>query len=231
MINFMNVNNGALTVLFSALVALATLVYAILTWRLVNETRRMRKAQTDANITVSVVITERWVNFLELLVKNEGVGPAYDIAFKLEPIDPEGCDKSIIDVINELGFVKNGLAFLSPGREIRSFLTSMLQDYEKKIKTVIKASVSYKTSSGERKEGSYIIDFSVFAGMRHIGAPSIHEIAQSMKAIEKNFDHLVSGFKRLEVVAYTKDENEAEREAEREEQEKVFREWNKSSTE
>ena len=45
---YLNENAGAVGVVSSGLVTLATLVYAVLTWRLVSETRRMRKAQTDA---------------------------------------------------------------------------------------------------------------------------------------------------------------------------------------
>jgi len=41
-LEFLNENSGAFVVIFSAVVAIATIVYAILTWRLVSETRKMR---------------------------------------------------------------------------------------------------------------------------------------------------------------------------------------------
>ena len=46
-LEFLNENRGAFAVAFSAVVAIATIVYAILTWRLVSETRKMRVAQTE----------------------------------------------------------------------------------------------------------------------------------------------------------------------------------------
>ncbi|PNR89319.1 hypothetical protein X925_03280 [Petrotoga sp. 9T1HF07.CasAA.8.2] len=46
-LEFLNQNSGALAVVFSALVAIATIVYAKLTWSLVAETRKMREAQIE----------------------------------------------------------------------------------------------------------------------------------------------------------------------------------------
>ena len=40
LVEFLNENSGA----FAVVVAIATVVYAILTWRLVSETRKMREA-------------------------------------------------------------------------------------------------------------------------------------------------------------------------------------------
>ncbi len=50
-LKFLNENAGAVNILFSGLVTLATLVYAILTWKLVAETQKMRRAQTDAKVS------------------------------------------------------------------------------------------------------------------------------------------------------------------------------------
>jgi len=46
-IDFLNDNSGAFTVIFAFIVALAPVIFAILTWRLVSETRRLRKTQTE----------------------------------------------------------------------------------------------------------------------------------------------------------------------------------------
>ena len=51
-LEFLNQNSGAFSVLFSGLVALATVVYVVLTWKLVSETKKMRKVQTEPKICV-----------------------------------------------------------------------------------------------------------------------------------------------------------------------------------
>ena len=51
-LNFLNSNTGSFTLLFTFIVALATVVYAVLTWRLVSETEKLRIVQTEPDISV-----------------------------------------------------------------------------------------------------------------------------------------------------------------------------------
>ena len=70
---------------FSGLVALSTLVYAVLTWRLVTETKRMREVQTEPKVSVRAELS-RDVGHggIELIIRNEGQGPAQNIRFEFE---------------------------------------------------------------------------------------------------------------------------------------------------
>jgi len=49
------------SLIFSALVAVSTMVYAVLTWKLVSETKKMREAQTEPKISVSIQPREEWI--------------------------------------------------------------------------------------------------------------------------------------------------------------------------
>ncbi len=209
-IKFLNSNSGALSIVFSAIVTAATVVYSILTWKLVTETRRMRKAQTDARVSISLSVSEKWVNLIDLVVRNEGVGPAFDIQFEISIVSPEECDKKLIETIDKLGFLKRGIPYLSPGQAVKSFLTSMADNYEQKRKAAIEVKIKYKTSSGENSEEQYLLDFSVFEGLRTLGTPPLHSIASSLEKIEKNIGHLSSGYNRLKVILYTQSDIAAE---------------------
>lgn len=50
---FLNANSGALNVIFTGVVTIATAVYAVLTWKLVSETRQMREVQTEPKIEIT----------------------------------------------------------------------------------------------------------------------------------------------------------------------------------
>jgi hypothetical protein len=163
----------------------------------------MRKAQTDARVSISLSLSEKWVNFIDLIVRNEGVGPAFDIQFEINIFNPEDCDKKLIETIDKFGFLKRGIPYLSPGQVVKSFLTSMTDNYEQKRKTAIEVKIKYKTSSGETTEERYLLDFSVFEGLRTLGTPPLHSIASSLEKIEKNVGNLSSGFNRLKVILYT----------------------------
>ena len=65
-LDFLNANSGAINVLFSFIVAFATVIYAVLTIVLVLETRRMRKSQTDPDVVVRIQPSESWINFIRL---------------------------------------------------------------------------------------------------------------------------------------------------------------------
>ena len=70
MLEFLNQNAGALTVMFTAVVTLSTVVYAILTAALVKETGRMRQAQTEPKIEITLRPSDEWINLIRLHLKN-----------------------------------------------------------------------------------------------------------------------------------------------------------------
>jgi len=111
-------------------VSIATAVYAILTWKLVSETRKMREVQTEPKIFVTIQPREEWINFIDLVIQNTGLGPAYNIKFEVNP-DFEYVKGKFL---SELGFVKNGLKCLAPNQKLQFFLTSMIENPEEKLK-------------------------------------------------------------------------------------------------
>jgi PIN domain nuclease of toxin-antitoxin system len=53
-LDFLNKNSGALTVLFTAVVTISTVAYSILTGKLVSETTKMRQVQTEPKIEIMI---------------------------------------------------------------------------------------------------------------------------------------------------------------------------------
>jgi len=82
---FINQNNGFFSILFSAVVAIATVIYAILTWKLVEETRKIRKIQTEPKISIDIQPKEDSIHFIDMIIQNIGLGPAYNIKFTINP--------------------------------------------------------------------------------------------------------------------------------------------------
>lgn len=214
LINLLNTNAGAIQVLFSGLVTLATVVYAILTWVLVTETRRMRRAQTNAKMTISLESRKEWLNFIDVVVRNEGLGPAFGVRFTVEPVGTGG-DLSIAESIRSFGFIERGLDYFSPGQELRSFLTSMVEGFDAKLATRVAVTIRYRTAFGEELSDSYLLDFSFLKGMTQLGEPDLHGIAKAVKSIAEDMGHLTNGFNRLEVItqdrtAYLREQQERE---------------------
>ncbi|MBU1340431.1 MAG: hypothetical protein KKE44_04565 [Proteobacteria bacterium] len=222
-LKFLNENSGAVNVIFSGLVTVATLVYAVLTWKLVTETRRMRKAQTDAKVTVRVEPREETLHLLKFIIANEGIGPAYDIKFEIVPIYLKKIDASIREKIQSFGFFNSGIEYLSPSQRIETFLTSVLEDFDSKIDTSFNIKISYKNSSKEYTEDLYLIDFSIFKGLTQVGKSNLYTIAQEIEKIQKDFHNIATGFKELKVITQSKADH-------RQEEKEMFEEFKKNQS-
>src|SRR2546430_2764152 len=80
--------NASLTLLFSCTVAIATVVYAMLTRALVRETIQLRRAGTNPDIAIYFEPDEKSISIVTLVIRNIGSGPAYRLAFTVEQAPP-----------------------------------------------------------------------------------------------------------------------------------------------
>jgi hypothetical protein len=185
-----------LTLLFSGLVAASTCVYAVLTWKLVTETRRMRRAQTDAKVGVSVVPSLYAHGFADLLVRNYGGGPATDVRFEIIEKEPGKGDPKTLEALQKFGFIKNGLDYMAPGWEYRTFLVAIVGRTKDQITTNIRLRVSYCSSSGEQHSEYYPIDLTHFWHRMRAGNPPLETVAHELEHIRKLLEQLLSNTTR-----------------------------------
>ena len=205
LVEFLNENSGAFAVIFSAVVAIATVVYAILTWRLVSETRKMREAQTEPKVSVTIQPREEWIKLIDMVIQNIGLGPAYNIKFEINP-DFEYMKGKFL---SELGFMKNGLKYLAPNQKLQFFLT--IENFEEKTKKSFEIRVTYQNSIGKTYKDVYTIDFSQLIGLSQLGEePPLYKIAKNVEEIKKDIHHLSTGFHKIKVIRYTKEDVEEE---------------------
>lgn len=181
-LNFINANSGALSVLFSGLVAIATMIYAILTWKLVSINEDLKNPDVIINFEPS----SKWISFVYIIIKNIGKEPAYDIKFDIEP----DFEFSKGKYLSELGFMK-GIKYLGPNAEKKSFLMSMAEKNEGKLKP-FDIGISYKNKKGKQLENICSFDFSEWSGMSEIGEDPMEVISKSMKTISKTLDKVAN---------------------------------------
>jgi hypothetical protein len=198
-LDFLNENSGAFTVIFSALVAVATLSYAILTWRLVSETRRMRQAQTEPKISISIQPKEEFISFIDMVIQNIGLGPAYDIRFELR----KDFEYEKGKFLSELNLIKTGVKYLAPNQKYQFFFTSMVDNFDEKVRQSFEIKVGYRNSVGKNFENTYTIGFSELIGLTRLGEPSLYKIAKNIEKMQQDISKLVSGFHRIKTIVYT----------------------------
>lgn len=203
-------NQGLATLIFSAVVALSTVIYAVLTALLVSETARMRRAQTEPRLSAYFKPVEEHVNFGHLYIENIGLGPAFDIKLTIDSRGSiEGCKKLLNDFLKMKSF-ERGANYLGPGQILRSRFTSMTEDYEEKIQAVLSIRLDYKCADGTKKAETFIVNFAELEGYGTFGTPSLYAIAQSIEKIQKDIHHLATGFYKPKVQTFNNEDRERE---------------------
>ncbi|MBB5942491.1 hypothetical protein [Xanthomonas sp. 3307] len=221
LLKFLNDNSGALTVIFTGVVTLATAVYAALTWQLVSETRRMRKVQTEPKLEVTLRSVDEAIHIQRLHVRNIGLGPALQIAFNPKVLAGGEGAKALLDELTETNFFHTGISYLGPGEERYSHFTQMHEDHDVKVASVLAFDISYRSATKETYSETLVIDMSERKGSYQLGKPHLYSIAQSLEKLQKDFGHLARGFKRIRADIYTSDDRAAEKNAMREHLEKA----------
>lgn len=166
-LGFLNENSNAILAVFSIVVGITTIVYARITWRMFSETKKMREVQTEPNISVSIISKEDHSYFKDIEIQNVGLGPAYNIKFDVTS-DFKYTEKKMFSEIN---IIKNGIKYLAPNQKIQFFLASISDIIQNKKEVSLKFIAKYENKFGKPHDGVFIIDFSEYFDMRHIGNP------------------------------------------------------------
>lgn len=169
--------SNVLPIFISALALIVTVINAQLTWKIVRETEKMREAQTEPFVSVITEPSAQWVNFIDMSIKNIGLGPAYNINFHIVPDFEYEKGK----YLSEMRLIKKGIPYLAPNQEIRFMLTPILDNYKEKINTPLNISVEFKNYNQEICETNYIIDFSVWDQL----SPAVSHIQQISESLQK----------------------------------------------
>lgn len=209
-LDYLNKNSGAFTVIFTAVVTIATAVYAILTYVLVKETRLIRQVQTEPKMEITAKSLEIAIHILRLHIRNIGLGPALNVRFTPRVVKGGEVAKNLINEFTETNFFKVGLSYFGPGQELLSSYTQMMQDLDGKIASILAFDVEYESATGKKYRETLLIDMSEHKGSYQLGKPHMYSIAQSLEELQKDVGHIASGFKRIRTDVFTAEDREAE---------------------
>jgi len=187
--------SDVILLIFSAVVAVSTMIYAGLTWRLVAETRRMREVQTEPKISVFPQLNEQTGMGIDLVIRNDGQGSAYNIGFTFEG-DPTYFDAE--RPTDQLPIIKNGLTFLGPNQTFRFLLGFLFGDaFNKATQNPWSIDVSYENQNQRTYQHSYTIDFAQFSQLIIGGGSPLDKIEKHLDALQKDIHRLASGSNKL----------------------------------
>lgn len=214
-LDFLNKNSGALTVLFTGVVTISTVVYSILTGKLVSETKRMRQVQTEPKIEVTIKSFDFAMHIVRVHVRNIGLGPAIKVKFDLRVLSGGQAAQELVNEFAQSNFFNVGLNYFGPGQERYSHYTQMTQGFAGKIDSVFSVDVSYESASGVKYREQVVIDMSELKGEYQLGKPNLYSIAKSLEKIQRDISHITSGYKKISTQIYTAEDRKKEQEERR----------------
>ncbi|OCH29007.1 hypothetical protein A6E12_08300 [Aliivibrio fischeri] len=220
-INYLNDNSGAFTVIFTAIVTLSTVIYAVLTGLLVVETKRMRQVQTEPKIQIILDSLDISINITRLKIQNIGYGPAINLSFKSSVVSGAESAEELLKEFTESNFFNTGLRYFGPNQMIHSSYTDSSINFEEKIKSVLSFDLSYESATGKKYKETVIIDMSELKSDYRLGKPHLYSIAQSLDKIQTDIHHLSTGFKRIKVDSFTSHDRKAAIEAAKKQHEEM----------
>jgi hypothetical protein len=91
-----------------------------------------------------------------------------------------------------------------------SHYSQMTQNHDQKIESVLLFETEYQSVTEKKYKEKTIIDMSEMKGSYQLGKPNLYAISQSLEKIQKDFGHIVSGFKRIKADTYTHEDRERE---------------------
>lgn len=186
-INWLNVNNGAIIGIATAVLVVVTICYTYLTWRLL-------KANDTPEIAISLRPHEGHIHCVLLCIENIGTGAARNIQFQTDlSFKPDG-----ERALEKVSFLKHGIDYLGPGEKIDHFLVSVIGKLDKLKTTPLEIGVTYTDSVKlkRRHERVFSLDFGEDEGLATVGKPPLFEIATAIKEIQKDLRHITTGFRK-----------------------------------
>lgn len=197
-INFLNKNSGAI-------LAFTTVVYAVITGRMLYETKKMRQSQTEPDVFITVQPMERARFILNLVIQNIGPGAAYSLRFKVDPDIKLRSGRNL----SEINFMKNGFRYLAPKQKLECIIASSIEEANKKESILHEISVIYKDKSGKPYEAIFVLDFTEHFGMLYSETDPLKGVIEKLDSIHKDIEKVSrSSGDKLRVVAWTKKEYE-----------------------
>lgn len=174
------INNNA--PLWSFLVTAATIVYVILTNKMLKESERTRKLQNRPYVIADLRFRGGW---LKMTVKNAGNDSASDVKINVNEIQN-----------NPL----SNIEFLAPGRELNNILGYVSHQSEKnedEQNSVYHFHISYKDSSGELYKSDYSIDIAPLLNLTNYNDSENKEIVDKLDKVVDKLKDLNSGISNI----------------------------------
>ncbi len=206
LIKYLNSNTALVSLLFSFVVTIATVFYVILTWKLVSETKKLRKLHVEPQISIILQQRNDSIRFLDLAIQNIGQGPAYKITFEVK----EDFENLRYSKIKEIGFIKNGIKYLAPDQKIQSFFCDLAERHNPNDPPCAELEVYYYDKLDKKYSETFLFNLSEYYHLIQRGTDPLYQMAQSLKKIQEDINNVCRSSVRLKIDSYNQNDRDGE---------------------
>jgi PHP family Zn ribbon phosphoesterase len=179
-------------IVLSLVIAICTVFYTVINLMLWFESRESRKQKITPHVIAFLKSAENHMT-LELHIKNIGEGIAENVKIKtLKDYNQFGKEGLLI---SELGIMKNGFNSFPPQYELKYYLHSLTEIYDKEKDESIKLELSYRSSDKRKFTQIFELPFKQLLGQNYSNPPEtfmgqipyyLDEINSTLKSIKKD---------------------------------------------
>jgi hypothetical protein len=197
--------------MLTVLIAAATVYYAFLTSRLVDETRKVRLIQSEPKIEIVLEPFDFAVHIMRLRIKNIGMGAAKNVMIIPEVVQGGRSGEVLLADFTRSNFFKCGIRYLGPGQALFSTYTQTSVDPEGKCGTILSFRTTFENSEGKKYKDEVIMDMAEIRDHYRLGRPNLYSIAKSLEKIQGSLDSIAEGRKRIQADTYDSEDRQKER--------------------
>jgi len=180
---------------FSALVALATVVYAVLTFMMWRQMRKTTERLDQPDVRVILSPGQPHMTIFELTLKNGGNVPVYNVRLGVEPKDIPYTSNT---TLGEMRLFKEVLPVLSQGQEITTALFNYLTLVSVgREEAELRFTVSYETAAGKPTTQVFGYRLGVYKDLSRMSQGSIGDVAERAKEMASELSRLRADIGKL----------------------------------
>ena len=188
------------------------IIYVVKTWQMASSTRKaaeatelsvqemkeMRDEETAPHVIVYFELPPE--KLIYLVVKNLGKGTAMDVKLHFDP--PLATTGQIS--INDMPMIKEGIASMPPGYELRTILGSSFE-YFGNDQLPLKYSAKVSFFGGLRSEQrvvNQVLDLSMHKNLLYVRRKGIHELTQEIEGLVKIQSKITKALEQIANIAH-----------------------------
>jgi len=185
--------------------ALLLMVAAGVAWVQTREARRLRKAQAQPYVLVSLESEPQSPHLVNLIIQNYGSTAARDISVRFEPQLRSSLETAGGERADEWSALKQGVPTLVPGQRLSHLFDSLISRYSNSaLQSKYTATVRYKGDGGRRPqdyEYKYELDFGIWRGGHYVGRKTQDDMVKALEGISSTLKN-ASTSSGLQVVTF-----------------------------